>query len=162
MFVKYSKRQLNISKCSISGPPKFTQIGIFGLKINHLAALENNLPVRRRRKKENNNIGKKAEYFIPHAESLKPKHEISLIENCLSLSGSGIGRLRVSKRERERERERERARARARAREREREREKKEREREREREREIASHGIGSQLRLHHHLVSKAQPSKAN
>jgi hypothetical protein len=39
MSIKYSKCPLNILKFSNPRPPKFTQIGIFGSKINHLATL---------------------------------------------------------------------------------------------------------------------------
>jgi hypothetical protein len=41
LSVKYSEWPQNMSKyCAIKGPPKFTQIEIFGLKRNHLATLK--------------------------------------------------------------------------------------------------------------------------
>jgi hypothetical protein len=43
MVVKYSKRQEYKTTFSLQGPPKFTQIGILGLKRNHLATLSINL-----------------------------------------------------------------------------------------------------------------------
>jgi hypothetical protein len=42
MAMKYSKLSYNLKKTKhfpFQGPPKFTQIRIFGLKINHLATL---------------------------------------------------------------------------------------------------------------------------
>jgi hypothetical protein len=40
MAVKYSKWSINILQhFPFQGPPNFTQIGIFGLKINNLATL---------------------------------------------------------------------------------------------------------------------------
>jgi hypothetical protein len=46
MVIKYPKRLLNIPNghkmyqyLPMYGPPKFTQIGIFGMKRNHLATL---------------------------------------------------------------------------------------------------------------------------
>jgi hypothetical protein len=39
MFIKYSNDHKIYQQFSILGPPKFTQIGNFGLNINHLVTL---------------------------------------------------------------------------------------------------------------------------
>jgi hypothetical protein len=41
MIIKYPKSSKIYKHFPIQGPPKFTQIGIFGLKTNHLATLCN-------------------------------------------------------------------------------------------------------------------------
>jgi hypothetical protein len=40
MATKYTKWPQNISNIPLQGRPNFTQIGIFGLKICHLATLD--------------------------------------------------------------------------------------------------------------------------
>jgi hypothetical protein len=76
MSVKYSQWTLNSSTFSNQGPPKFSEIGIFGLKTNHLATL-----VSSSKKKEN---GAKIKIFVHHP--LPPRRHTLLLADFVQNS----------------------------------------------------------------------------